>query len=102
MAYIEDYVNGISHDLENVIPKEGHPLVIDSIKEQARRLGNIATHNNKYLVMMMEEFLPMLEERYHMDVPHMQLMQDFGIYLRYGLDAVDHFDDKELENEREI
>jgi len=106
---IKDYVNGIDHDLESVIPKEGHDLVKASISEQAKRLADIATHNNEFLEMMADEFLTMIENRYDVvkieeyeefhdmwhRIEHEQLMKDFRTYLRWGLDAVDHFDDLE-------
>lgn len=107
MTKIEQYVNGINHDLENVIPKEGHILVRESIREQARRLGQIATHNNKFLEMMMDEFFTMLEDRWDIvkigeydtwhRIEHEQLMNDFRCYLQWGLDAVTHFDDEREE-----
>ncbi len=120
---IRSYVEGIEHDLESVIPKEGHDLVKDSITEQAKRLADFATHNNKFLIEMMDEFFTMLENRHNVVdfreydcwnrseaepldlslrqsrrwdvIPHKQLMKEFEIYLKWGLDAVDHFDDKE-------
>ena len=102
---IKCYVDGIEHDLSNVTANEGHVLVKDSIMEQARRLADIATHNNEFLVMMMDEFLTVMED-YH-DIVHIgeydtwerisheQLMKEFNVYLRWGLDAIDHFDDEE-------
>ena len=99
---IRSYVEGIEHDLESVIPKEGHDLVKDSIAEQAKRLADFATHNNKFLIAMMDEFFTMLENRHNVvdfreydcwdTVSHEQLMKEFEIYLKWGLDAVDHFD----------
>lgn len=100
---IKSYVEGIEHDLESVIPKEGHDLVKDSIAEQAKRLADFATHNNKFLIEMMDEFLTMMENRHNIvdfreydcwdGVSHEQLMQEFKVYLAWGLDAVSHFDD---------
>ncbi len=105
MNHIDEYVRGINHDLESVIPKEGHPLVIDSIREQARRLGNIAQHNNDYLILMMDEFLTLIEDRYDVvkvgeydtwrRIEHKDLMKDFDTYLKWGLDSWEHFDDSE-------
>ena len=102
MNKIEIYVDGISHDLESVVPKEGHPLVIDSIKEQARRLGAIAEHNNKYLVDMIDEFYDILTNHYEVVelkeydgysvIPKEEFIRLFEVYLKWGLDAVDHFD----------
>lgn len=102
---IKDYVFGITRDLDAVIPKEGHDLVKDSIAEQARRLADIATGNRDVLVMLMDEFLTMMENRYDIvkveeydvwhRIEHEQLMKDFTTYLKWGLDAVDHFDDEE-------
>lgn len=85
---IKDYVNGVEHDLENVAANEGHDLVKISILEQVKRLADIATHNSKFLVTMIDEFLTMTEKRHHE-----QLMKEFNIYLKWGLDAVDHFDE---------
>lgn len=106
---IRSYVEGIEHDLESVIPKEGHDLVKDSIAEQAKRLADFATHNNKFLIEMMDEFFTMLENRHDVvdfreydcwdRVSHKQLMKEFEIYLKWGLDAVNHFDDKPEESE---
>lgn len=97
---IKDYVNGIERDLANVTENEGHDLVKASILEQAKRLADFATHNNKFLVMMMDEFLTVMEDyndsvhiREH--IPHEQIMKKFNVYLKWGLDAVDHFDDEE-------
>ncbi len=118
---IRSYVEGIEHDLESVIPKEGHDLVKDSIAEQAKRLADFAMHNNKFLIEMMDEFLTMMENRHNIvgfreydswnrseaepldlslrqsrrwdTIPHEQLMQEFKVYLTWGLDAVSHFDD---------
>ena len=70
---IGSYVEGIEHDLESVIPKEGHDLVKDSIAEQAKRLADYDCWDR---------------------VSHEQLMEEFEIYLKWGLDAVNHFDDK--------
>ena len=102
---IKDYVNGIEHDLTNVSANEGHTLAKDSIMEQARRLADFATHNNKFLVMMMDEFLTMMENRHNIVdyreydcwdvISHEQLMNEFNIYLKWGLDAINHFDDEE-------
>ena len=101
---IGDYINGIEMDLENVTANEGHDLVKTSILEQAKRLADIATHNNKFLIMMMDEFFTMIENRHNVvdfreydcwdRIPHEQLMKEFNIYLKWGLDAVDHFDDE--------
>ena len=104
MNHIEEYVNGINHDLEKVTAKEGHPLAIDSIKEQARRLGDIAEHNNKYLTDMINEFYDVLTERYEVVelgecdsdfhiISKAEFARAFETYLKYGLDAVDHFND---------
>lgn len=100
---IRSYVEGIEHDLESVIPKEGHDLVKDSIAEQAKRLADFATHNNKFLIEMLDEFFTMIENRHNIvdfreydcwdRVSHEQLMKEFEIYLKWGLDAVAHFDD---------
>ncbi len=102
---IRDYVNGVTHDLENVTANEGHDLVKASILEQTKRIADIAVHNNKFLVMMMDEFLIMMEDRHDIvrfgeydtwkRIPHEQLMKEFNVYLRWGLDAVTHFDDEE-------
>ena len=102
---IKDYVNGIDHDLESVIPKEGHDLVKASLSEQAKRLADIATSNKEFFESMADEFLTMIENRYDVvkieeydvwhRIEHEQLMKDFRTYLRWGLDAVDHFDDLE-------
>ena len=53
--------------------------------------------------MMMDEFLTMLENQHDIvhigeydvweRIQHEQLMKDFNTYLKWGLDAVDHFDD---------
>lgn len=103
---IKDYVIGIEHDLESVTANEGHDLVKDSIIAQVKRLADIATHNNEFLIMMMDEFLTMLENQHDIvhigeydtweRIPHEQLMKDFNTYLKWGLDAVDHFDDKNI------
>ena len=105
---IKTYVDGITRNLEDVTANEGHDLVKDSIKEQVFRLADTATHNKKYLVDMMEEFLTMLENRHDIvdfkgcdhdgsdrwdKVSHARLMHEFDTYLTWGLDAVDHFDD---------
>ncbi len=102
---IRDYVNGVEHDLERVTANEGHDLVKDSILEQTERLADIAIHNNKFLVMMMDEFFTMMENRHNIvdfreydcwnAVSHEQLMKEFNVYLKYGLDAINHFDDEE-------
>ena len=102
---IKDYVDGIERDLTNVTANEGHDLIKDSILEQAKRLADIATHNNEFLLMMMDEFFTMMEQRHSIihlreydcwdTVPHNQLMKEFSIYLKWGLDAVNHFDDGE-------
>lgn len=101
---IRDYVEGIEHDLESVTSKDGHDLVKDSIAEQAKRLADFATHNNKFLIQMMDEFFTMLENRHNIVdfreydcwdvISHEQLMKEFEVYLKWGLDAVDHFYDK--------
>lgn len=49
MAYIKDYVDGVERDLQNVTANDGHPLVKTSIMVQARKLGDIAEHNYKFL-----------------------------------------------------
>lgn len=111
MAYIEDYYNGILLDLEYVEATEGHPLVKDSIKEQARRLLNAAKSEREYLVEMMNEFLGLIENAHDIvnigeydtwhRIEHKQLMDEFKLYLDYGLDAVELFEsEKETENER--
>ncbi len=51
----------------------------------------------------MDEFLTMLENQYDIvhigeydtweRIPREQLMKDFNTYLKWGLDAVAHFDD---------
>lgn len=100
---IKDYVFGIEHDLKSVTANEGHDLVKNSIVEQAKRLADIATHNNEFLIMMMDEFLTMLENQHDIvhigeydvweRIPHEQLMKEFNTYIKWGLDAVDHFDE---------
>ncbi len=100
---IKDYVIGIEHDLKSVTTNEGHDLVKDSIMGQVKRLADIATQNNEFLVMMMDEFLTMLENQHDIvhigeydtweRIPHEQLMKDFNTYLKWGLDAPFHFDD---------
>ena len=102
---IKDYVDGIERDLTNVTANEGHDLIKDSILEQAKRLADIATHNNEFLLMMMDEFFTMMEDRHdivHIEeydtwerIPHGQLMKEFNVYLKWGLDAVSHFNDEE-------
>lgn len=49
MAYIKDYADGVERDLQNVTANDGHPLVKTSIMVQARKLGDIAEHNYKFL-----------------------------------------------------
>ncbi len=104
MNHIEEYIKGVNHDLENVLPKDGHPLVIDSIKEQARRLGAIAEHNNKYLIDMMNEFYDILTNKYEVVelgeydidtriVSKEEFIELYKTYLKWGLDAVDHIND---------
>lgn len=100
---IKDYINGIKRDLTNVTANEGHDLVKDSILGQAKRLADIAVHNNEFLVMMMDEFFTMIENRHNVvdfreydcwdRITHEQLMKEFNVYLKWGLDAVDHFDE---------
>lgn len=103
-GHIKTYVDNVAHDLESVIPKEGHVLVKDSIMETVKRLADTATHNNIYLEKMFDEFLTMMENRHIIVdfreydcwdvIPHEQLMQEFKVYLAWGLDAVNHFDDE--------
>lgn len=105
MAYIEDYYNGILRDLEYVEPAEGHPLVKDSIKEQARRLRDAAKSEREYLITIMDEFLGLIENTHDIvkigeydtwhRIEHKQLMDEFKLYLDYGLDAVDLFESEE-------
>ena len=91
---VQEYIDGISRDLEKVTPKEGHPHVIPSIKEQVIRLARIADGNRTWYREFFGEFLEMMEQRHNITtVSHEQLMKDFNIFLDYGLDAVDHFDD---------
>ncbi len=52
---ILDYVNGVTHDLENVTANEGHDLVKDSILEQTKRIADIAVHSTKYRREWFEE-----------------------------------------------
>ena len=102
---IKDYVNGIECDLTNVSANEGHALVKDSILGQDKRLADIATQSNEILVMMMDEFLTMMENRHNIVdfreydcwdvISHEQLMKEFNLYLNWGLDAINHFDDEE-------
>lgn len=80
MAHIRDYLKGIERDLEYVTPVEGHRLVKPSILTQARRLADIADHNQKYLIMMMDEFLTDIGDRYQID--HEQIMEEFKNWLR--------------------
>ena len=96
---IKNYIDGIEQDLGNVTANAGHELIKVSIMEQAKRLADIATHNNDFLIDFMDEFLTMLEQRYNVVdfnrenvVLHEQLMKEFNVYLKWGLDAVDHFD----------
>jgi len=98
---IKNYIDGIEQDLVNVTAKEGHDLVKVSIMEQAKRLADIAIHNKDFLIELMDEFLTMLEQRYNVVdsnrenvVLHEQLMKEFNTYLKWGLDAVDHFDEE--------
>ncbi|MBR6158489.1 MAG: hypothetical protein IKQ27_16165, partial [Lachnospiraceae bacterium] len=102
---IKSYVDGIARDLENVTANPGHDLVKDSILEQSRRLANHATHDQEFLMELFDEFLTMLEKRHTIvdfreyggqkRIPHEQVMDEFKTYLTWGLDAVDHFDDKD-------
>ena len=104
MAYINDYLEGIKRDLESVDPKEGHELVKDSIYAQAKRLAAIANHNEEFLILMIDEFLTMIENQHDIvkigeydtwvRIPHEQLMEEFKLYLHYGLDAVELFDNR--------
>ena len=105
MAYVEDYYNGILRDLEYVEPAEGHPLVKDSIKGQARRLRDAAKSEREYLIEMLDEFLGLIEnvhdivkideyDTWHR-IEHKQLMEEFKLYLDYGLDAVVLFGSEE-------
>ena len=98
---IKNYIDGIEQDLVNVTVKEGHDLVKVSIMEQVKRLADIAIHNKDFLIELMDEFLTMLEQRYNVVdsnrenvVLHEQLMKEFNTYLKWGLDAVDHFDEE--------
>ena len=98
---IKNYIDGIEQDLVNVTAKEGHDLVKVSIMEQVKRLADIAIHNKDFLIELMDEFLTMLEQRYNVVdsnrenvVLHEQLMKEFNTYLKWGLDAVDHFDEE--------
>lgn len=92
---VQEYIDGIHRDLENVTPKEGHPYVIPSIKEQVIRLARIADGNRTWYRQFFGEFLEMMEQRHNITtVSHEQLMKDFNTFLDYGLDAVDHFDDQ--------
>ena len=102
---IKNYVDGIARDLENVTANPGHYLVKDSILEQSRRLADHATHDQKFLMELFDEFLTMLENRHTIVdfreydcwdcISHDQIMDEFKTYLTWGLDAVDHFDDKD-------
>lgn len=102
---IKNYVDGIARDLENVTANPGHDLVKDSILEQSRRLADHATHDQKFLMELFDEFLSMLENRHNIVdfreydcwdcISHDQIMDEFKTYLTWGLDAVDHFDDKD-------
>lgn len=102
---IKNYIDGIARDLENVTANPGHDLVKDSILEQSRRLADHATHDQKFLMELFDEFLSMLEKRHTIVdfrehdcwkcVPREQVMDEFKTYLTWGLDAVDHFDDKD-------
>ncbi len=101
---IKNYVDGITRDLENVTANPGHDLVKDSILEQSRRLADHATHDQKFLMELFDEFLTMLENRHNIVdfreydcwdcIPHEQVMDEFKTYLTWGLDAVNHFDSK--------
>ena len=113
MNHIEEYVNGINHDLENVLPKDAHTLVIDSIKEQVRRLGAIAEHNNKYLIDMINEFYDILTNKYEVveygeyEIDTRTVSKDefiglYKTYLKWGLDAVDHNIILEIRKEDDI
>ncbi len=92
MGEIQNYVNGIKRDLEHVIPEDGHRLVKASIRLQAERLADIAQHNQKYLIQMMDEFLREMETRHNIVdfreydcwdvVEHEQLMDEFKDWLR--------------------
>lgn len=110
MAYIEDYLNGIKLDLESVDPKEGHELVKDSIYSQAKKIADIANHNKDFLIIMMDEFMTMMENEHDIvkigehntwhRIEHKQLMDEFKLYLDHGLDAVDLFE--KVESEKKI
>ena len=104
MGYAKDYYEGIIRDLESVIPKDGHPLVKESIKNSARRLYDLVGYNTSlYMPMLLDEFLTMMENRHKSqnedvwNVTKDMLMSEFQIYLKWGLDAVDHFDDEKGE-----
>lgn len=104
MAHIDDYLHGIHRDLENVLPKEGHPHIKESIKAQTNRLADIARHNEKYIIQMMDEFLKIMENRHSIVdfrecdcwdvISHEQIIKEFETYLKWGLDAIDHFDEE--------
>lgn len=69
---IRDYVNGVTHDLENVTANEGHDLVKISILEQTKRIADIAVHNTKYRKEWFEEVMGEIKElaRFHsVEVP---------------------------------
>lgn len=69
---IKDYVNGVTHDLENVTANEGHDLVKDSILEQTKRLADIAVHNTRYRKEWFERVRNEIEElarSYSIEVP---------------------------------
>lgn len=59
---IRDYVNGVTHDLENVTANEGHNIVKDSILEQTKRIADIAVHNTKYRKEWFEEVASEIKE----------------------------------------
>lgn len=69
MAYIKDYVDGIERDLQNVTANDGHPLVKKSILVQARKLGDIAEHNYKFLKEGMIDEIEELARFHAADVP---------------------------------
>lgn len=98
MRRTQQYVDGINRSLKNVIPKEGHAFAISSILEQVDRLARIAEGDRSWYREFFGEFLEMMERRHNITtVSHEQLMKDFNTFLDYGLDAVDHFDDKDAD-----
>ena len=98
MRRTQQYVDGINRALENVIPKEGHAFAVSSIREQVNRLARIAEGDRVWYKEFFGEFLEMMEHRHNITtVSHDQLMKDFNTFLDYGLDAVDHFDDKDMD-----